>query len=84
MKLILRFVVFGFLTSCINAKNVSEKTTVQNITYKNWVMSRCIRKIATDEKLKQDALNSASVYLEQSDLPVEVFTNADPHIGSFL
>ena len=84
MKFILCLVVIATLASCTNAKDVSEKTTFQKSTYKSWVLSRCISKIATDEKFKQDALNSASTYLEQSGLPVEAFNNADPLIDSFL
>ena len=84
MKFIFCLVIIGVLASCSNAKSVSEKDTIQKSTYKSWVLSRCISKIATDEKLKQDALNSASAYLEQSDLSLEAFTNADPLIDSFL
>jgi len=76
-------VLFAILTSCTSSANFSS-TAFQKSIYKNWVLSRCISKIATDEKLKQDALNSASAYLEQSDLPVDAFTNADPLIDSYL
>jgi hypothetical protein len=76
-------VLFAILTSCTSTANFSS-TAFQKSTYKNWVLSRCISKIATDEKLKQDALNSASAYLEQSDLSVDAVTNADPLIDSFL
>lgn len=48
------------------------------------MLSRCITKITTDEKFKQDALNSASAYLEQSNLSIEAFTDADPLVDSFL
>ena len=84
MRLSLSILALTFLASCTNAKEASEKNAVQKTNYKSWAMSRCISKIATDEKLKQDALNSASAYLEQSDLPVDAFTNADPVIDSFL
>jgi len=84
MRLSLSILALTFLASCSNAKSVSEKDSIQKSTYKSWVLSRCISKIATDEKLKQDALNSASAYLEQSDLSLEAFTNADPLIDSFL
>ncbi len=84
MKLSLSILGLIFLSSCSDGKNGSGRDAVQKKIYKNWVLSRCISKIAADEKLKQDALNSASAYLEQSDLPVEAFTNSDPLIDTFL
>lgn len=40
--------------------------------------------IAKDDALKQDALNTASAFLEASTLPVESFTAAEPLIESYL
>src|SRR6218665_952878 len=64
-------------------KNYGETAKQQQI-YKSWVLSRCLSKVQTDDAMKQDALNSASAYLEESGLPVESFTRAEPLIDSYV
>ena len=84
MRITLSIVLLAILTSCSSTTNLSDKTKVQKDIYKNWVLSRCLSKAFPNEPLKQDALNSASAYLETSNLPVDAFTNADPLIDNFL
>jgi hypothetical protein len=83
MKITLSILLLALLTSC-STTNIAGKTKVQKDTYKNWVLSRCLSKAFPSEPLKQDALNSASSYLEISTLPLDAFTGADQLIDSFL
>lgn len=57
---------------------------MQETTYKTWVLSYCLSKIAPDAASKQDALNTANAYFEQSNLPIEAFNAAEPLIQKYL
>ncbi|HWV14596.1 MAG TPA: T6SS amidase immunity protein Tai4 family protein [Cellvibrio sp.] len=56
----------------------------QKKIYKNWVLSKCIGTAFSEERVRQDAFNSASAYLELSRLPIESLTAAEPLIKQFL
>lgn len=79
-RIILLLAVF-FITSCTHTKN-TDMAFEQKAIYKNWVLSRCLSYILESEK--QDALNSASAYLEQSKLSVEALLRSEPLIEAFL
>jgi hypothetical protein len=72
------------LISCSNVKAAPSSLEKEKKIYKSWVLSRCLSTIQSTDQEKQDALNSASAYLEQSSLPVEAFTNALPLITEFI
>ena len=74
----------SFLSACTPCKPKENNANAQAQIYKNWVLSYCLSKIALDAASKQDALNSASAYLEKSSLPVESFTAAQPLIQKYL
>lgn len=84
MKLIFLFFSVVTLVSCSHIETASKHNSTEKEIYKNWVLSRCLSYAFPNEPIKQDALNSASSYLEQSKLPVEAFTAADPLIKSVL
>lgn len=71
-----------YLSSCVSAKQVN--TDKEKQLYKNWVLSRCVSYIANNQVTRQDALNTASAYLEVSSLPVESFVQAEPLIKKYI
>jgi len=72
---ILIIISIGFITSCANI--APSKSNSEKEIYKNWVLSRCLSFIANDDIQKQDALNTASAFLELSSLPVEDFLKSE-------
>jgi len=52
--------------------------------FSNWVQNRCISKIADSESLKNDAMVSASAWLETSNVSAELFEEADKTIDNQL
>lgn len=52
--------------------------------FNNWVQNRCISKIADSESLKNDAMVSAAAWLEASNVPAELFEEADKTIDNQL
>jgi hypothetical protein len=83
MKYLILF-CFVFLVSCAHTKNDFKNTEQEKKMYKSWVLSRCLSTISITEVERQDALNSASAYLELSSFPVEAFTSATPLIAEFV
>ena len=75
MNKILIIISIGFITSCANI--APSKSNSEKEIYKNWVLSRCLSFIANDDIQKQDALNTASAFLELSSLPVEDFLKSE-------
>lgn len=84
MRYIALVVISLLIASCNIVKKNTDEIAQQKEVYKSWVLSRCLSKGLTDSVSQQDALNSASAYLEQSLLPVESLTNAEPLINKFL
>lgn len=84
MRLLLLFMGFCLIASCSSIKSKTSDIEEQRKLYKSWVLSRCIASISTTEEEKQDALNSASAYLELSRLPIDSFSHAKPLISEFL
>ncbi len=84
MRLVMVSLFIIFLASCANTKRDIANTDDQVSTYKNWVLSRCLSYTFQNEQDKQDALNTASAYLEVSILPVEMFLSSEPLIQEFL
>lgn len=78
------FIVVAVLTSCTQTKISSDYEADEKKIYKNWVLSRCLSYAFPSEPINQDALNSASAYLEQSKLPVEAFLAAEPIIKKII
>ena len=77
--------LISLITSCADAEQQNSVNIAdQKNIYKNWVLSRCLSYILPNKEAKQDALNTASAYLELSVLPVEVFLNSEPLIQVFL
>ncbi len=70
------------LLSCVQTQN--NTADIENLHFKNWALSRCLSEIASNTADKQDALNTASGYLENSSLPIEAFENADKLIKTFI
>lgn len=77
MKIWFLLLVPVALLSCANRSDNKPLSDVDRLHFKNWTLSRCLSEIATDPALKQDALNTASSYLESSSLPIEAFSSAD-------
>ena len=74
----------SLLASCVGAKQDEANVDDQISTYKSWVLSRCLTYTLKNEQDKQDALNTASAYLEISNLPVEMFISSEPLIQEFV
>lgn len=81
----MKFVAISLITvvcsSFVGA--TTSDTKVQKTLYKSWVLSRCLSAISSEND-KQDYLNTASAYLERSNLPVEAFIKAEPLIKQLL
>lgn len=84
MRYILSISFALILTSCAQPKVNAGHNATENEIYKSWVLSRCLSYAFPNGALNQDALNSASAYLEQSELTVEAFIAADPLIKNYL
>jgi len=56
----------------------------QQQMFSNWVQNRCIGKIADSESLKNDAMASASAWLEAINVSAELFEEADKTIDNQL
>ena len=82
MKKLIAFIFLLPLTACVLFNNHQPKDEEKTI-YKNWVLSRCLSKVVPSSQ-KQDALNTASAYLESSHLPLDAFLKAEPLITKFL
>lgn len=77
--------LFAFMiVSCANEKDSNSESAHQESIFKNWVLSRCLSYTFKDPIQKQDALNTASAYLEQSTLSVEQLTSSEPLIKNYL
>ena len=72
------------ITSCANIETNNSDESSQKEIFKNWVLSRCLSYTFQNENQKQDALYTASAYLEQSTLSVEQLLESEPLIQSFL
>jgi len=82
-----RIIVIFFVCFITSFSSVAQnKTTIKNEKeiYKSWVLSRCLSFIANDEIQKQDALNTASAYLESSALPVDDFLKSGDLIQQYI
>lgn len=84
MKHLFLVSLLGLIAACSNMQKNDSALADEKQIYKSWVLSRCLSKVQTDSASKQDALNSASAYFEQSRLPVESFTSVEPLIDSFV
>lgn len=82
-KKIILLLVF-FLASCAQMEINDSNIVHQEKIFKNWVLSRCLSYTFEDLNQKQDALNTASAYLEQSTLSVEQLLSSEPVIKNFL
>lgn len=76
-----RFLFFILFTSPVGSALPNLSTFSQQEIFIHWIENRCIAKIAETERLKQDANQSAAVWLEYSQLPVDAFNNADKLIN---
>jgi len=72
------------LLSCANKPDNNFLADAEKLYFKNWTLSRCLSEIATDQAQKQDALNTASSYLEISSMPIEAFSSADELVKAFI
>ena len=72
------------VTSCANISQKGSESAHQKEIFKSWVLSRCLSYTFQDKNQKQDALNTASAYLEQSTLSVEQLLSAEPLIKQYL
>ncbi len=72
------------LSSCAQIERNSSESFHQKEIFKSWVLSRCLSYTFKDPNQKQDALNTASAYLEQSTLSVELLLSSEPLIKDFL
>jgi hypothetical protein len=72
------------LSSCATSAEKILDTDPERLYFKNWTLSRCLGEITTNTPLNQDALNTASAYLEKSNLPIEAFSSADELVKKFL
>ncbi len=73
-----------FLVSCAVPGKVPEDRDSQRNIFKDWVLSRCLSYTLKDGEQKQDALNTASAYLEKSTLSVEQIISSEPLIKKYL
>lgn len=81
--LLMLFLVF--YTSTIYANNIPDINSFsQQQIFINWVQNRCISKITDSRTLKDDASASAAAWFEASDMPADVFEEADKTIDSLL
>ena len=83
MKLVISVMIF-LLTSCASSEYKNVEYKHQKEIFKNWVLSRCLSYTFTDKSQKQDALNTASAYLEESKLSVEQLLSSEPLIKKYL
>ena len=72
------------IASCTEIESKNPAHDNQKKLFKNWVLSRCLSYIFQDKEQRQDALNTASAYLEQSTFSVEQLLSSEPLIKSFL
>ncbi len=82
-----RFAVLLFsfvLTSCANTPANVSQMDIQKQNFKNWTISQCLAEISSAESDRQDSLNTASGYLENSNLSIEAFENADKLVKKFV
>lgn len=82
-KKIILLLVF-ILASCAQIESIDSDVVHQEEIFKSWVLSRCLSYTFEDPNQKQDALNTASAYLEQSTLSVEQLLSSEPLIKDFL
>ena len=84
MKTLLAFLLV-MTSSVVCAQTLPEVNSFsQQQMFSNWVQNRCIGKIADSESLKNDAKVSASAWLEASNVPAELFEEADKTIDHQL
>lgn len=74
----------SFITACSHASHNKTTSDNEKEIYKSWVLSRCLSSITNDDIQKQDALNTASAYLELSTLPVEDFLKSSDLIEQYI
>lgn len=84
MKIWLPILMSITLLSCANKPDSNSSADAEKLYFKNWTLSRCLSEIATDQAQKQDALNTASSYLESSSMPIEAFSSANELVKTFL
>ena len=84
MKIWLPILMSITLLSCANKPDNNSLVDAEKLYFKNWTLSRCLSEIATNQSQKQDALNTASSYLEISSMPIEAFSSADELVKMFL
>ena len=83
MRLVIIFILCS-LTSCASIERKNVEHDQQKEIFRDWVLSRCLSYTFTDKNQKQDALNTASAYLEQSTLSVEQLLSTEPLIKKYL
>jgi len=84
MNKIIILILVSVITSCSSTTIKETDSLNQKTLYKNWVLSRCLAYIVDDNNQKKDAFNTASAYLEVSNLPVEYFSASETLIQQFI
>lgn len=84
MKKIILIALIGFITSCSSITPNTTEIKKEKQIYKSWVLSRCLSFVTNNQIQKQDALNTASAYLELSTLPVEHFLESNSLIQQYI
>jgi len=84
MNKIIILLLTSILTSCALIEANSGEAIHQEEIFKSWVLSRCLSYTFENSNHKQDALNTASAYLEKSTLSVEQLLTSEPLIKNFL
>jgi hypothetical protein len=84
MNIFIIFLLSIGLLSCATKPDNKLQAATEKLHFKNWTLSRCLSEITADAALKQDALNTASSYLESSSLPIGAFSSADELVKTFL
>ncbi|SQD77192.1 T6SS amidase immunity protein Tai4 family protein [Moritella yayanosii] len=84
MNKIMILILVSVIASCSSAAMKEADSLNQKTLYKNWVLSRCLAAIVDDKKQKKDAFNTASAYLEVSNLPVEYFLASETLMQQFI
>lgn len=83
----IRILFSSMIIMCASCSQLTQETNLldsDKAIYKNWVLSRCLSFLSPDDASKQDALNTASAFLEVSNLPLSSFLAAEPLIQDFL
>ncbi|CAI2422359.1 Uncharacterised protein [Serratia ficaria] len=78
------FIMSLLLSSPLVSAQVAISHLPQEALYQNWLISRCLGKFTDSENTRQDALRSASAYLEFSTLPLIAFEKGEKLIERYL